>query len=81
MAHVLHISEAVRELPRYAFEELGLQRLWCGYFHGNETSRRAQEKCGFTYHHDRSIVGHPVAGDCTEHVTVLSKSEWLAARS
>ncbi|MBR4887588.1 MAG: GNAT family N-acetyltransferase [Clostridia bacterium] len=72
------VPEAVRELQRYAFEELGLQRLWCGYFHGNEKSKRAQEKCGFVYHHDRPITGHPVAGDCLEHVTMLSKEEWAA---
>lgn len=70
------IPEAVRELQRYAFEELQLQRLWCGYFHGNEKSKRAQEKCGFTYHHDRTIVGHRVVGDCIEHVTTFSKEDW-----
>ena len=26
------IPEAVREMMRYGFEELGLQTLWCGYF-------------------------------------------------
>ena len=71
------IPEAVRELQRYAFEDLQLQRLWCGYFHGNEKSKRAQEKCGFSYHHDREIKAHPVAGDCIEHVTTLSKEDWL----
>ncbi len=44
-------SEAVRELLRRGFEDLNLKTIWCGYFDGNDKSRRVQEKCGFTYHH------------------------------
>lgn len=29
------ILEAVRELIRYSFEDLNLEKLWCGYFEGN----------------------------------------------
>ena len=43
------IPEAVRELMRYAFNELGIKKLWCGYFDGNEKSKRVQEKCDFQY--------------------------------
>ena len=43
------MPEAVNELIRYAFEELKIIRLWCGYFEGNEKSRRVIEKCGFQY--------------------------------
>mgnify|MGYP002508857480 FL=1 len=45
------IPEAVRELLRYGFKDLGLDKIWCGYFEGNIKSKRVQEKCGFTYHH------------------------------
>ena len=38
------IPEAVRELLRHGFEELGLERVWCGSFEGNDKSRRVQEK-------------------------------------
>ena len=43
------IPEAVREISRYAFEDLHLETLWCGYFEGNDKSKRVQEKCGFIY--------------------------------
>ena len=36
---------------RYGFEDLRLNRIWCGYFEGNEKSKRVQDKCGFQYHH------------------------------
>lgn len=34
------IPEAVGELLRYAFEDLRKTTVWCGYFDGNEQSRR-----------------------------------------
>ena len=34
---------------RYAFEDLKLDRVWCGYYEGNDKSRRVQEKVGFKY--------------------------------
>ena len=43
------IPEASREMLRYAFEDLGMNRIWCGYYDGNEKSRRVQEKLGFIY--------------------------------
>jgi RimJ/RimL family protein N-acetyltransferase len=43
------IPEASRELLRHAFEELGMSRVWCGYYDGNEKSKRVQEKLGFRY--------------------------------
>lgn len=68
------IPEAVRELIRHAFDDLGLERLWCGYFDGNEKSKRVQEKCGFVYHHTNKDVLWKVMGDIrTEHITVLER--------
>ena len=71
------IPEAMREIIRYSFEELGLKTLWCGYFDGNEQSRRAQEKCGFRYFKTNENVHCPQTGDIrTEHVSKLDRKEW-----
>ena len=71
------IPEAVREIIRYAFEEKHLETLWCGYFEGNEKSRRVQEKCGFTYHHTNKDIHWKVMDDIrTEYITRLTKDEW-----
>ena len=75
------IPEAADELIRHAFEELGLETLWCGFFDGNEQSRRVQAKCGFVYHHTAENVPCPLMGDVrTEHISRLSKARWLARR-
>lgn len=71
------IPEATRALLRHAFEDLELQTLWCGYFDGNEKSKRAQEKCGFRYHHTNENMHWALMDDIrTEHITCLPKEAW-----
>lgn len=73
------IPEAVRALTRHAFCDLNLQTLWCGYFDGNEKSKRCQEKCGFVYHHtDRDILWELTGQTLTEHITRLTREDWGA---
>ena len=43
------MPEAVNEVIRYCFAELGAELLTVGHFEGNEQSRRVIEKCGFTF--------------------------------
>lgn len=73
------IPEAMRAIIRYGFEELNLTTLWCGYFDGNEKSKRAQEKCGFKHHHTCKEQYYPLTDDRRiEHVSRLTRSEWSA---
>ena len=74
------IPEAVGELIRHAFTDLGLETLWCGYFDGNEKSRRVQEKCGFLYHHTRTDTPCPLLHETrTEHFSRLTREQWTRA--
>lgn len=71
------IPEAVRRIQRHAFEDLGYNAMWCGYYDGNIKSKRCQEKCGFRFHHTEENVPCVPMGDVrTEHFTRLSKEEW-----
>lgn len=75
------IPEATREIIRHAFEDLNLKTLWCGYFDGNEKSKRVQEKCGFTYHRTNKDIYWQLTDDIrTEHVTRLTREEWKKAQ-
>lgn len=51
-----YMPEAAKELIRHGFEDLGMTTIWCGYYDGNEKSKRVQEKLGFVYHHTCSEV-------------------------
>ncbi len=72
------IPEAVREVLRYAFEDLDMTAVWCGYYDGNEKSKRVQHKCGFVYQftsHDVDVL--QMNEKRTGHVSLLTKQEWL----
>jgi len=77
-----YIPEAVRALQKHAFENLGYSAMWCGYYDGNEKSKRCQEKCGFRYHHTEENKPCPLMGDVrTEHFTYLTKEAWQKSRN
>ena len=72
------IPEAVKKLIEYGFEELKLDKIWCGYFDGNEKSKRVQIKCGFRYHHTQENVPCAIAGLLrTEQISCITKEQWL----
>ncbi|ACU76410.1 GCN5-related N-acetyltransferase [Catenulispora acidiphila DSM 44928] len=64
-----YITEAVREVVRWAFEDVKLGRVVWQAFDGNEASRRVIEKVGFT------IVGRQRASHAHRGVP---KDMWLA---
>jgi RimJ/RimL family protein N-acetyltransferase len=71
------IPEASRELLRYAFEELGMKRIWCGHYDGNVKSRRVMEKLGFVYHHTTEGIELELLGEIrTGHVLLLTREDW-----
>lgn len=75
------IPEAVREILRHGFEDLKLEKIWCGYFDGNIKSKRVQEKCGFTYHHTNKDIYWKLTDDIrTEHITCITKEDWKESK-
>lgn len=71
------MPEAVKALQKHAFKDLGITALWCGYYDGNEKSRRCMEKCDFVYHHTEKDRPCGLMGDVrTEHFTYLTKEMW-----
>lgn len=76
------IPEAVNELLRHIFEDLGQTAVWCGYFEGNTKSQRVQEKCGFTYSHTEYDRAVPLINDFrTEHFTKITLQDWIAQKN
>lgn len=77
-----YIPEAVRMLQKHAFEDMGMNAMWCGYYDGNEKSKRCQEKCGFIYHHTEENKPCILMGDVrTEHFTYLTKEQWKKSQN
>ncbi|MBR3104188.1 MAG: GNAT family N-acetyltransferase [Lachnospiraceae bacterium] len=75
------MPEAAAEMLRHAFEDLGMTKVWCGYYDGNTKSRRVQEKCGFTYQWTTEGLEVKQMNEIrTGHVNMLSKEEWEAQK-
>lgn len=75
------MPEAARELLRRAFEDIGMNKVWCGYYEGNAKSKRVQEKLGFQYQWTNEGVDVPLMNERrTGHVNLLTKEMWLKQR-
>ena len=71
------IPEAAGELLRYAFEKLQMRAVWCGFYEGNEKSRRVQQKLGFVYHHTTQDLDVNLLNEKrTGHTSVLTREQW-----
>ena len=71
------IPEASRALMRYAFEELGMRAVWCGYYDGNEKSRKVQTKLGFVYQLKTEGLEVRLMNEIrTGHCNLMTKERW-----
>ena len=71
------IPEASREILRYSFETLKMNRIWCGYYDGNEKSRRVQEKLGFIYQRMTEGIEVKQLNEMrTGHSNLMTKGRW-----
>ena len=71
------IPEAAKALLAYAFDTLGMRSVWCGYYDGNERSKRVQEKLGFLYQHATEGLEVSLLGEIrTGHLMLLTKERW-----
>lgn len=75
------IPEAVQEILRHAFEDIGMTRVWAGYYEGNIKSKRVQEKCGFRFQWKSEGVDVPLMHEKrTGYVNSMTKAQWLRER-
>ena len=71
------MTEAVNEVVRHGFEDMGLSTLWCGYFDGNDRSWHVQKKCGFRHHRTEPPKHFDLIDETlTEHISRLTREEW-----
>lgn len=71
------VPEAVKEMLRHAFEEIGMTTVWVGYYEGNAKSKRVQEKSGFRYRWKSEDVDVPLLHEKrTGHVSSMTRDQW-----
>ena len=71
------MPEAAKEMLRHAFEDLGMTKVWAGYYEGNAKSKRVQEKVGFRYQWKSEDVDVPLMHETrTGHVSSITRDQW-----
>ncbi len=75
--HHGYMTEACREVMRYGFENLKLEKEWCCYFAGNDASKHVQERCGFQYVRTDKQIYHSILNQKLDHViNCITKEEY-----
>ncbi len=71
------MPEAARALIRRAFEDLNMNRIWLGYYDGNNKSDRVRQKLGFKHQWTNPDVEVPLLNiHRVGHVNLLTKDDW-----
>lgn len=73
------MPEAVAEVIRFLFEEIGLDVIFCGHFLRNVQSKRVMEKCGFK-HYAFNIYKTAMNTEEENEETILTKEDWTLTR-
>lgn len=75
------VTEAAKEMLRHGFEDIGLERILCGYFQGNIRSKRVQEKCGFRHLYTNETSKVIMLGETrVEHFGAITRAEFESGR-
>jgi len=71
------MPEAAEALIRHGFEDLGMSKIWCGYYDGNAKSKRVQEKLGFKYQWTSEDVDVPLMNETRRgYVNLMTINDW-----
>ena len=71
------IPEASKALLEHAFNKLSMNAVWCGYYDGNEKSRKVQMKLGFEYQYCTEGLEVNLLNEVrTGHCNLMTKRRW-----
>ena len=74
------MPEAVKEVMRYLFLDVGLDIIFCGRFMWNEQSGRVQQKCGFRHYCYEDYTTKSGKVEYSEY-TLITREEWMEQHS
>ncbi len=73
-----YATEALSELIRIAFTDIGLNRIWCSFFDGNLQSLAVTRKCGFRYDHkNENLYNSMLKTNYNETMMSISAEEYF----
>ena len=58
-----------------------MTKIWCGYYDGNDKSKKLQEKLGFAFcFSDEKLADLNTGAKCIRHINLLEKEKWEALK-
>ncbi len=73
-----YATEALSELIRIAFVDIGLNRVWCSFFDGNMPSQAVTIKCGMSFHHkNENLYNSMLKKNYNETMMCISAEEYF----
>lgn len=76
------IPEAAEVMLKHAFEDCGMNKVWCAYYEGNDKSKRTQEKIGFKPQWYSEGVDVPLLGEVRNgFVNMMTKEDFYKSRA
>ncbi len=70
------MTEAAQAVLQHGFTDLGLSRIWCAYFSGNDRSAATQKRLGFHYHHTNKDKKVELLGETRDEVeSVMTEAD------
>lgn len=77
-----YVKEASLLVLKHAFEDLNMNKVWCGYYAGNEKSAKAQAKIGFAFDHLVPSAPVPLLNEYRDEiVNVMSSKTWQTIKA
>lgn len=73
-------SEAAGAVVEYGFGTLGLERIFAGYFNGNDRSERVMRRLGMTTEGVRRCEARKAGAVLDVNSYAMTRSDWLARR-
>jgi len=70
------MAEAVREVIKYAFNELNIDVLWCAHFSINLQSKRVIEKSGFKFYGDGIYEAKALNKSFDDKIYIMTKEDY-----
>ena len=71
------IPEAINEVLRHAFEDIGISKVWCVCSEENIRSQRIQKKCGFKYYYTMDNIQVPALNEIRKcYVNYITQENW-----
>ncbi len=72
-----YMPEAVSGLLDSCFNEQGLDLIWCGYYDGNEKSKKVIEKSGFKYAFNCMELNPAIGKEVITHYYNITKEKYI----